>query len=904
MFAYGTWSECKSNASNLSPLAPDQILKLKQLIVLTLAETNKGVEKQYPPTTVEERLARRNELKARGTLLMALPNEHQLKFNSYKTAKSLMEAIEKIFGDNKESKKVQKTLLTQQYENFSRTSSEGLDQTYDRLQKLINLKTLSMDELYNNLKIYEAEVMSAAHGVSAANSKTSASNLPNVDSLRDRLKVAYGNVDYEIYEIPIEDRKESRAPKQQDNRNKEVPRRTVPVEDTTSNALVSQCDGLGYDWSDHAEKGPIYFALIAYTSSSFSSTSNSDTESPAIAKSNVKTVESKLNTVSEAIIEDWVFNSEEENETKTKSKHTKPSFAKVNFVKLNDQVKTPRESVKHEDKYRQAKYPRKHSQSPRGNQRNWNNLMTQRLGDNFKFKNKACYKCGSFGHLLKDCKTYKKKMVEKPVWNNARRVNHHNSQRLSHPHSKINIVPKAVLTTSGLKTLNIAKQNSSRATILVNTTRSNNTSSTRSTVNGAKPISNVFHKSHSLIKRTFNQRTTPKNSDLKETVNAVKHARFEDQQEMILIISPKTMDHTCLKDLTMLIFKANSESEEFGQIVDFLNANPIKYALTRKQKSRRKQRKETEVFHDKPQTEEHVPTPSHDPPPSGEDSMQLSKLIVKKLKSKMKKSIHRLKRLYKVRLSARVESSEDVEASLGDQEDASKQKRSIDDIDQDEGTTLVNDQDMFGVNDLNGDEVVMDATTSENVEQNVKRRTTPTPQPSKAKDKGKAIMIEPENPLKKKDQIAHDEEVTRELEAQLKAKMEEEERLAKEKHKANIDFKGKSFDTIKKMFDKAYKRVNTFVAMDAEVTKGSSNRAIESSKRSGEELESDKSKKQKLDEHVQAKVDEDNSTELQRCLEIVQDDGDDVLVDAIPLSFKSPTIINYKNYREGKKHYF
>ncbi|GJZ91105.1 hypothetical protein Tco_0663032 [Tanacetum coccineum] len=72
-----------------------------------------GVEQTYPPTTAEEKLARKNELKARGTLLMALPNEHQIKFNTYKCAKTLMEAIKKRFG-------------------------EGLDQTYDRLQRLIS----------------------------------------------------------------------------------------------------------------------------------------------------------------------------------------------------------------------------------------------------------------------------------------------------------------------------------------------------------------------------------------------------------------------------------------------------------------------------------------------------------------------------------------------------------------------------------------------------------------------------------------------------------------------------------------------------------------------------------------------------------------------------------------------
>ncbi|GKB50070.1 putative ribonuclease H-like domain-containing protein [Tanacetum coccineum] len=113
---------------------------------------------------------------------------------------------------------------------------------------------------------------------------------------------------------------------------------------------------------------------------------------------------------------------EDENETEFKSKQRKSSFAKIEFVKSNKHVKTPRESVKKVENKKQAKYPRKNSQSPRGNQRNWNNLMTQKLGSNFEFKNKACYECGSFNHLIKDCDFYEKKMVEKTVWNNARRL--------------------------------------------------------------------------------------------------------------------------------------------------------------------------------------------------------------------------------------------------------------------------------------------------------------------------------------------------------------------------------------------------------------------------------------------------------------------------------------------------
>ncbi|GJU20454.1 putative ribonuclease H-like domain-containing protein [Tanacetum coccineum] len=377
-----------------------------------------GVETAVPPTTAEQKLARKNELKARGTLLMALPNEHQLKFNTYKSAKSLMEAIEKRFGGNKESKKVQKTLLKQRYENFNGKSSEGLDQIYDRLQKLISqleihgetisqedvnlkllrslpsewkthtliwrnnpdLETLSMDDLYNNLKIYEAEVMGSsstsqntqniafvssnntgstneavktAYGVSAANSKANDSTLPNVDNLSDAVIYSFFASQSNSSQLDNEDLKqidpddleemdlkwqmamltikarrflkktkrnlgvngtdtigfdktkvecynchkrghfarECRAPKSQDNRNREPIRRTVPVEETTSKALVSQCDGLGYDWSDQAEEGPTNFALMAYTSSGTSSSSNSDNEVSTCSKACLKSYE-------------------------------------------------------------------------------------------------------------------------------------------------------------------------------------------------------------------------------------------------------------------------------------------------------------------------------------------------------------------------------------------------------------------------------------------------------------------------------------------------------------------------------------------------------------------------------------------------------------------------------------
>ncbi|GKF19323.1 hypothetical protein Tco_0067961, partial [Tanacetum coccineum] len=78
------------------------ILNGNKVLKRTIGET----EQEYEPTTAKEKQDRRNEMKAKGTLLMALLNKDQLKFHSYKDAKFLMEAIEKRYGGNNESKKV------------------------------------------------------------------------------------------------------------------------------------------------------------------------------------------------------------------------------------------------------------------------------------------------------------------------------------------------------------------------------------------------------------------------------------------------------------------------------------------------------------------------------------------------------------------------------------------------------------------------------------------------------------------------------------------------------------------------------------------------------------------------------------------------------------------------------
>ncbi|GKC44148.1 hypothetical protein Tco_1061870 [Tanacetum coccineum] len=273
-----------------------------------------------------------------------------------------------------------------------------------------------------------------------------------------------------------------------------------------------------------------------------------------------------------------------------------------------------------------------------------------------------------------------------------------------------------------------------------------------------------------------------------------------------------------------------------------------------KKNSRRKQRKDSALT--EPTTEEtpdkaHVSTPSYDSPQSGKDSMQLSELMnlctslqekflnlekaktaqakeiaslkkrVKQLEKRRKLKILGLKRLRKICSTSRVDSSND--ASLGAQEDASKQGRKIADLDADAKVTLVDEtQEMNDDNLMFNTEIkaakpkaiIYVATTTTTtrpkargvvVQEPSEFKTTSSSlqasQLPQAKDKGKGIMVEPELPLKKKDQIAMDEKVFRNLEAQLQAELEEEERLARQKEEEDNIALLESWDYTQAMID-------------------------------------------------------------------------------------------------------
>ncbi|GKF56806.1 hypothetical protein Tco_0170343, partial [Tanacetum coccineum] len=138
--------------------------------------------------TTEEKVQKKNDMKARSMLPMALPNEHLMTFNQFKDTKTLLfAAIQTRFGGNEATKKTRKTLLKQMYENFSAPSTESLDSIFNRLQKINkpDLDTMRFDDLNNNFKIVKQEIK----GTATSSSSSSSQNVAFVSSPRSTNEV-------------------------------------------------------------------------------------------------------------------------------------------------------------------------------------------------------------------------------------------------------------------------------------------------------------------------------------------------------------------------------------------------------------------------------------------------------------------------------------------------------------------------------------------------------------------------------------------------------------------------------------------------------------------------------------------------------------------------------------------
>ncbi|GKF22608.1 hypothetical protein Tco_0074930, partial [Tanacetum coccineum] len=179
---------------------------------------------------------------------------------------------------------------------------------------------------------------------------------------------------------------------------------------------------------------------------------------PVVENSKAKASEAKPKTVRKnngaPIIKDWLSDSKEENvsQTKIEKKIAKPSFVKIDFDKAKQTNKTHRKTAKQVD--------------------------------------------------------YNYQRVVKPVWNNAKRVNHQNFAKKTHLCPKKNMVPRAVLMKSGL--------------VSVNTARQVNDAHSKTTVNVARPKLYFSKTAHSIVKRPIQKKTILKKNNFNQMINTVK----------------------------------------------------------------------------------------------------------------------------------------------------------------------------------------------------------------------------------------------------------------------------------------------------------------------------------------------------------------------------------------------
>ncbi|GJZ38031.1 ribonuclease H-like domain-containing protein [Tanacetum coccineum] len=261
-------------------------------IPVTAPETGPSTAtKMTVPSTAEEKTCKKNDVKARSLLLMVLPNEHQLTFNQYVDAKSMFAAIKARFGGNEATKKTQKALLKQLYENFNASSSESLDYIFNRLQKLVSrLAILGVVTPPEDLNVKFLRSLPSEWDTHVVKVKKSAEmDLKwNMALLSMRARKFYqrtgrkiiidgsNTAGYDKSKVECFNchkmghfARECRAPRSKDNRNwnQGSSTKAVKIEDASEKAMCA-IDGAGFDWSDMAEEEiQANMALMAFSDS-------------------------------------------------------------------------------------------------------------------------------------------------------------------------------------------------------------------------------------------------------------------------------------------------------------------------------------------------------------------------------------------------------------------------------------------------------------------------------------------------------------------------------------------------------------------------------------------------------------------------------------------------------------
>nr|GEV86320.1 ribonuclease H-like domain-containing protein [Tanacetum cinerariifolium]GEX56634.1 ribonuclease H-like domain-containing protein [Tanacetum cinerariifolium] len=481
-----------------------------------------------------KRFWQERERKARTTLLMAIPEDHLAKFHKMTHAKEIWEAIKSRFGRNDESKEMKKYLLKQQFKSFSISNSQGLHKGYDRFQSLLSqlethgagvsiedanqkflrslpsswsqvslimrtkpgVDTLNFDDLYNNLRVFEYDVKGSIESSSSTHNMAFVS-FDNTSSTNE-VNTAFGD-------------------STSSGHNSQKEGSSSYTDDLMCSFFSNQSNGV--DWTGHAKDKTEDYALMG----SNSSNSGSDTKMTAKDKSGLgygiqihDGVLSYENEVFASVFD--TSSSKEILETVPKLVESKPKVVNEPNVLSNAPI------IKEYESDSDDEYVSKAS-NPKVDQQDWTGLKSKGIGLGYDYTKKACFVCGSFSHLIRDCDFHEKRMAKqmelnkqkgkstgpkenKPVWNNVQRINHQNK-----------FVPTAILTKTGRFPVNVARQNFSSQAALTGTARKVNTA--RPKVNEIRPRNNLYM-THSPIRRPFNKTTAPKVNFAQDKVNTAR----------------------------------------------------------------------------------------------------------------------------------------------------------------------------------------------------------------------------------------------------------------------------------------------------------------------------------------------------------------------------------------------
>nr|GEY81895.1 hypothetical protein [Tanacetum cinerariifolium] len=526
-----------------------------------------GVLQPVAPITAEQKLDRKNALKAPGTLLMALPDKHQLKFNSHKDAKTPMEAIKKRFKGNTETKKVQKTLLKQQYENFTDVNLKFLRslpsewKTHTLIwRNKADLEEQSLDDLFNSLKIYETEVKH-----SSSTGRNLGANGPTSMGF-DMSKVECYNCHRKRHFA-----RECRSSKDSRRTGAAEPqRRTVPVETSTSNALVFQCLEsievrlLVYKQNEYVFEENIKLLNIkVQLKDTTLFTLRQKLEKAEQERDDLKLKLEKFQTSSKNLTELLASQINEKTGLGYNSQvFTQAMFDCDDYFSLESDC----ESWPHSSLYDRFQLnggyhvvPPPYTGTfmpPKPDLPVETSILAatptpanpKSASSGRKRNGKACFVCKSVDHLIKDCDYHAKIMAQPTLRNYAHRGNHKQYAPLTHTNPQKHMVPTAVLTQSK-PVFNTAVKPVSAAMPKINVTRPRY----------AHP---VVTKSKSLIRRHITCSPSPKTSNLPPRVTVVQAP-----------VDKRVIDSGCSRNMTGNMSYLSDFEELNGGYVTF-GGNP------------------------------------------------------------------------------------------------------------------------------------------------------------------------------------------------------------------------------------------------------------------------------------------------------------------------------------------